>query len=201
MSRREREESLHRSLLAEAAAALFAQKSYYATTVEEITRSAEFGKGTFYKYFSHKEEVPLYLLHQALQDLNASISMLLQKSEPYPNLLQDLASGLFQYHQNTHSLIFLVHNILQINHSPFYTDWQEKIIDGVQEKSNLLSQFFALGSKQKFLHPYASDLMARVFDNLLKGAASPHLPEEPQEHRLGTIDELVEIFKRGVCLD
>lgn len=46
-----------RQSLLDAAATLFAQKGYHATTVDDITRAAGVAKGTFYLYFDEKREV------------------------------------------------------------------------------------------------------------------------------------------------
>lgn len=55
LSRRERKKRETREGLLEAAAALFREKGYDETTVEEITRSADVAKGTFFNYFPSKQ--------------------------------------------------------------------------------------------------------------------------------------------------
>jgi AcrR family transcriptional regulator len=55
LSRRERKKLETRQGLLEAALALFREKGYEATTVEEITEQADVAKGTFFNYFSSKE--------------------------------------------------------------------------------------------------------------------------------------------------
>jgi len=49
--------SAARERLLESAKALFSQKGYYSTSVEDIVESAGFSKGTFYFYFKSKEEL------------------------------------------------------------------------------------------------------------------------------------------------
>src|SRR5262245_19094480 len=46
-----------RASLIAAAQRVFAQKGYHAATVDDITRAANVGKGTFYLYFQEKREV------------------------------------------------------------------------------------------------------------------------------------------------
>ncbi len=46
-----------RQSLIDAARALFAEKGYHDTTVDDITRTANVAKGTFYLYFSEKREI------------------------------------------------------------------------------------------------------------------------------------------------
>ncbi len=46
-----------RQSLLDAARVLFAEKGYHDTTVDDITRTANVAKGTFYLYFSEKREI------------------------------------------------------------------------------------------------------------------------------------------------
>ncbi len=55
LSRRERKKLETRQALLEASLALFREKGYQATTVEEITDRADVAKGTFFNYFASKE--------------------------------------------------------------------------------------------------------------------------------------------------
>jgi AcrR family transcriptional regulator len=57
LSRRERRKLETRRGLLEAALALFREKGYNETTVEEITERADVAKGTFFNYFPSKEEL------------------------------------------------------------------------------------------------------------------------------------------------
>ncbi len=116
MSRRqEKEDALRRSLLADAARELFHEKTFHGTTVEDIARRAEFGKGTFYKYFAQKEEVALYLAGQEMTGLNGELRALLEASgrgEGFFTLLSRLVPLLLEHHRRNMRLFFVVHNLL-----------------------------------------------------------------------------------------
>jgi AcrR family transcriptional regulator len=60
-----RGEDTRRALLS-AAARLFADKGYHATTVPAIVRAAGVGHGTFYEYFGSRRDILLALIEQAL---------------------------------------------------------------------------------------------------------------------------------------
>jgi AcrR family transcriptional regulator len=55
--RRERRKSETRERIFRAALSLFAERGFFATTVEDITEAADVGKGTFFSYFPSKEHV------------------------------------------------------------------------------------------------------------------------------------------------
>ena len=65
-SRRERRIERQRKIIMDAAAELFAQKGYMATTTKEIADSIDIGESTLYGYFSSKNE-----LLQAILSLQA----------------------------------------------------------------------------------------------------------------------------------
>jgi AcrR family transcriptional regulator len=56
-SRRERHRAETRDRLYRAALALFAERGFLETTVEDITEAADVGKGTFFNYFPTKEHI------------------------------------------------------------------------------------------------------------------------------------------------
>jgi len=55
--RREREKKARKNTIIEAAEVLFFSKGYDTTTVNDIMKRAELGKGTFYLYFISKEDL------------------------------------------------------------------------------------------------------------------------------------------------
>ena len=55
--RRERKRAETRERIFRAALALFVERGFAATTVEDITEAADVGKGTFFNYFPSKEHV------------------------------------------------------------------------------------------------------------------------------------------------
>lgn len=68
-ARREREKTQRRNAILDAAEALFFEKGFAATTMDEVAARAELSKGTVYLYFSTKDEVQLGLNVRAKQTL------------------------------------------------------------------------------------------------------------------------------------
>jgi AcrR family transcriptional regulator len=75
LSRRERKKLETREALLEAAAALFHARGYDETTIEEITDKADVAKGTFFNYFSSKEELLSELALWSLEQLRAALDI------------------------------------------------------------------------------------------------------------------------------
>ena len=68
-SRRERQKADRRRRIYDAAIALFAEKGFEQTTVQEITDRADVGKGTFFNYFHSKDAILLYYQEQLMAEL------------------------------------------------------------------------------------------------------------------------------------
>ena len=91
MGRRERKKMQSRRAILEAAISEFSKKGYKETSVADIMSAADFGIGTFYNYFSSKEE----LLFSLLSRLGETIRMALTEAraaERTPIELLEVAS-------------------------------------------------------------------------------------------------------------
>src|SRR5512142_1751846 len=66
LGRRERRKEQTRRQIFAAAMKLFEKKGIFGTTVEEITRAADVGKGTFFNYFPTKEATLTVLTERQL---------------------------------------------------------------------------------------------------------------------------------------
>jgi AcrR family transcriptional regulator len=65
-----------RAQLIDAAQRVFGEKGYHAATVDDITRSANVGKGTFYLYFQEKREIFYEVIRgffQLIHDIAGSV--------------------------------------------------------------------------------------------------------------------------------
>jgi len=70
LSRRERERLQRRDMILRASCALFAEKGFAGTSLDEIATRAEFGKGTLYNYFpGGKEEILLAIFQELFDNL------------------------------------------------------------------------------------------------------------------------------------
>src|SRR6202789_2741620 len=89
--RRERNRTETRDRLYRAALALFAEKGFAETTVEDITEAADVGKGTFFNYFPSKEHLLVAFSDMQIGKLQAAVDVVLQSNEPMPSFLRSLS--------------------------------------------------------------------------------------------------------------
>ena len=89
-SRRQRRSAELRERLFRSALELFASKGYAETTVEDITESADVGKGTFFNYFPSKEHILVAFGEMQLGKLESVIREAKASDQPMYELLRSL---------------------------------------------------------------------------------------------------------------
>lgn len=94
--RRQRRSAEIRERLFRAALNLFAAKGFNETTVEDITETADVGKGTFFNYFPSKDHILLAFGEMQLAKLQEAIDLARQTNEPMPQFLRALGVRMTQ---------------------------------------------------------------------------------------------------------
>src|SRR5580693_7010888 len=94
--RRQRRSSQIRERLFRAALDLFAQHGFAETTVEDITNTADVGKGTFFNYFPSKDHLLLAFVEMQLEKLESAVSEARAGHEPMPQFLRSLGVRMTQ---------------------------------------------------------------------------------------------------------
>lgn len=92
--RRERRRRETRERIFRAAARLFAEHGFAATTVEDITEAADVGKGTFFNYFPSKEHVLAVLAEIQRGKIAWAVKEMRHRREPVYLILRRLVHAL-----------------------------------------------------------------------------------------------------------
>lgn len=108
LSRVERRKARTNKRLLEVARQLFSEKGIYWAKVEDITESADQGKGTFYKYFDSKEAIIRVLLDEGLNELSTKTEEALRHVSAGPKTLSAAIEVRVDFFLNhPESLLFL----------------------------------------------------------------------------------------------
>ncbi len=89
-TRRERKKEETRRRIFEVAIALFRERGFEATTVDEITEKADVGRGTFFNYFPRKEAVLAYLSEERVALAEENAVALIDAPAPARQKLHDI---------------------------------------------------------------------------------------------------------------
>jgi AcrR family transcriptional regulator len=163
--RRQRRSAEIRERLFRAALDLFAQKGFSDTTVEDITNSADLGKGTFFNYFPSKDHLLLAFADMQLAKLQSIIEHLRTTGEPLPRFLRTLALRMTEEPGRNPSI---VRAMLLANLSS--TPVREAMRGNQAHGHALLTEFVAIGQQRGELRNDlpASDI-AHVFRQTVFG--------------------------------
>jgi AcrR family transcriptional regulator len=96
LGRRQRHSAEIRERLFRAALKLFAEKGFSETSVEDITESADLGKGTFFNYFPSKDHILLAFGEMQLAKLEQAVNQARETNEPMPQFLRSLGVRMTQ---------------------------------------------------------------------------------------------------------
>lgn len=94
--RRERRSAETRERLFRSALDLFARKGFTETTVEDITETADVGKGTFFNYFPSKDHILLAFGEMQLAKLQSAVEEARRTGESMPQFLRSLGVRMTQ---------------------------------------------------------------------------------------------------------
>lgn len=141
--RRQRRSAEIRERLFRAALDLFAKKGFPETTVEDITESADVGKGTFFNYFPSKDHILIAFGEMQLAKLEASIEDARRTNISMPDFLRSLGARMTAEPTRNPSII---RTLLQAYLST--TPVRQAMVD-LQKRAHLLhTQIVQLGQER-----------------------------------------------------
>ena len=126
--RRARKKDRTRQALLDAALALFSEKGIYAPSIEEITGAADLGKGTFYQYFSSRDDLIAELVRRGIDGLLIHLNQEIPSAGNKADILKILFSAHGRYFHDHPEYLLLLHQARGWMKLPKGTEgpiWQE----------------------------------------------------------------------------
>ena len=111
LSRVERRKARTNRRLLEVARQLFSEKGIYWAKVEDITESADQGKGTFYKYFDSKEAIIRTLLEEGLNELSAKTEQAVLNASSASKVLSSAIEARVDFFLDHPDYLLLFHQV------------------------------------------------------------------------------------------
>jgi AcrR family transcriptional regulator len=195
-TRRDRRIKRQKQQIMDAAAALFAEKGYNATTTRDIALTVDIGESTLYGYFPGKREILIAILTQQVDSMDSFIARIDQFT-------------------NRDEFITVSDNILElILTNSIYTRaligeaWiNDEILNNfvtarLQRVGSLLMQFIEEKTSSGLLRPIDPGIGARIIISAFIGAILPVLrgvaPVPSAEERLTLAETIVSIIMDGM---
>jgi len=169
LSRKEREKRAHQQDILSAARELFLLKGYHETTLEEIARHAEFGKGTIYNYFSSKEELFHAIRDQLIGELEALAHTAIAECQgDCRQMLHSYARQVIRHARDNSDLISLVmHKVHQLK--PEECSLQMNQFAAVMQKIwKIIVQPLQAAQADRNIKPFDPMALAILFDGMIR---------------------------------
>jgi AcrR family transcriptional regulator len=185
--RRERRRAETRERIFRAAMDLFAQRGFFATTVEDITEAADVGKGTFFNYFPSKEHV-LSVLHEIqLKKVGQALSAAKSTKQSIHEVLRELVMRVAEEPARSQLLARgLLSTVLSSDAV------REMIVDTLDRGREMLGEVLSMGQERgEIRKDLVAEELARGFQHLVLGTVlhwSIGSPADLQERLSNTFE-------------
>lgn len=199
--RREMKKQAARQRIIEAAINQFRQGGFQQTSVADIMSEAHMGLGTFYNYFTSKDE----LLHSLLDNLSVSLQTYMQELETSEfSQAQILESMVMQTAKMVNENKYVLPLFLSAGEAAAGEHGHKSEAHGVMEEKGhppaFITMFLHLvqqgQSKGDFRRDIPAELITEMFHSVFQAAAFSHLPLCFEEN----IRLKVKLMIDGICV-
>lgn len=189
MSRRERKKLQSRNKILDTAVELFKEKGFQSTSISDIMNGADLGIGTFYNYFSSKEDILLNLLNRMATEIQDRHSEMRQQGLANKEILPAMVLMVaHKVDENRFVLPLLLSTAHGANkgreaHPPVFMHMFLHMIEDGQRKG-------------EFRQDVSVGLIAEMFHSLFQVAACSRLQMSFEEN----IAAKLKILMEGICV-
>lgn len=181
--------------IADASRALFIQKGYKATSIEDIVKATACSAGNIYYHFKSKEGLFLYLIDEWNREWDETW---LAKEQSFPTVIEKIY-GLAEHlalDQLNHPLTKAVDEFYNNTEKP--TEVEEHIGEIVQGYLAFNRQLLQRGIDNGELQSFNINGLAVILDSLFLGL-SQHSRNMSRQETMNTYRLAVDVFLRGVA--
>ncbi len=200
LARKEREKLAKQSDILSAARDLFLRKGYHETTLEEIARQADFGKGTIYNYFESKEELFRSMIDQSIGEVGELVQAAVARPGTLEEKLGGYAKALIRYANTNIDLFRFLAQELGRSESPHYEATLQHLQEKIQELNSLVAGYIAGEITRGTVRPLDSMTLVRLFDGMVRSYCLMHGNEKSlsDEELDSAVEGIVSVFFHGI---
>lgn len=166
LSRRERKKDETRTRIFRAAVALFRERGFEATTIDDIIERADVAKGTFFNYFPRKESVLGYLSEEQLAEADAIVeSILASKKSARAKLIELLQRIASVYEEEPELSQYVMRESMKRAHTPtdaVHIHWH-KLLTALFSQGQEAGEFRRDADASRAVYVIGSVYMGTVF--------------------------------------
>lgn len=193
LGRRARRKAELRERILRAAMDLFARQGFFPTTIEQITRAADVGKGTFFNYFPSKEHVLAGFGEFQLARIKAGLAEAQAGGRPIHQVLRRLVKALSEEPGRSPALVRSL-MLANLSSEPVRQLFRRKLLQSRRRLRRIFTLGQQRGEVRRDLQPAR---VARVFQQMFLGTIllwAAHPPSRLESW----VEPAFEIFWSGI---
>jgi len=193
--RKEREYRQRRSEILKTALALFSEKGFHGTSMQEIAEKSEFAVGTLYNFFANKDEIYKTLITDTADQFHFSLMKVLQTRTGEVKRLKacvEAKTRVFLENMDSVRIYFAETQGATIH---IKTGLDQEIRTRYEEYLQKLAGVFQSGMKKKLFREQDPYLLALTLDSISTAFLVAHM-ESPDRHPFDA-ETIMDIFLNG----
>jgi TetR/AcrR family fatty acid metabolism transcriptional regulator len=200
MSANTKVQAFKKNLIIETALDLFTRNSFEAVTVEEIAKSAGFGKSTVYSFFENKEEILHFVIKMGLEQLSSEFQRIEEIETDLKQALKMFIPLQYDFFLEYGSLLFTY--VQKKATGAIKAEWYEEIERiAVPQKTAHLSHIIKRGMQEEVFIAGDPDYFAWLVTSMIKGACLPSILMKPEmRDKEKDIEMLQTMLLNGILL-
>jgi len=185
-----------RGQIIRAARACFSRKGYHRTTMDDIVRESGLSKGSIYWYFEGKKALFLAVLDEWLEQLDRSLSELVETSLPVGEKLRQVAQVLVTVADTSRDMVpILLDFWAETPHDPQIT---QRLAEVYAEYRRLVRFIVQMGITSGELRSLDVDQVATILCGIYSGLLLQWILEPETVPWSAVADTLVELLLHGL---
>lgn len=182
----------------QAAEKIFAEKGFQNTTIDEIAKKANIGKGTVYIYFNNKLELFLSLINEGIEDIFSATQKALTEKRDFFERLENLITAQFAFYQENEDFF----KIFSSERSRFFAEvkieFKKEIIKKYQSHIDLIGKFIQEGIDKNILKDMDSKKVAVSLAGLIHAFMLQWIMIGKTYNLLDNTSFVINLFLEGV---
>lgn len=185
-----------REIILEAASKIFSEKGYHMTTVEEIAKEAEVGKGTIYQYFSSKAEIFHQMRCWHLERYVQQLNELLDSDDTFRNNLERIID---HHIENVSYMIRFIDKAAQeivdeMGDEPHRGDTFD-LLKNIEAK---IIRLLNISIERGEIRPINVHIAVHLLEGILMGVVKAMMSDINDDNKTEIKNELIDLLLNGI---
>lgn len=199
-ARKQREYQERRADILDTAEAVFAERGYVATTMEQIAHEAGFSVGSLYKYFKNKEDMYAEMLRAKVIEAEPRVNeAIAQGKDPLDKLQRYFSSRIDLYWENPKFFSIFFHQAMG---PPFNasTGLTPEVQDRYDYHLKTIEAIYADGIKQGLFRDIAPQTLVSISEGVIRSYTAQLTQQNAQIRNTTEERALFQLFTTGLIV-